>query len=304
MMDFQKFEYFTAIVKHGNLTKAAQELYISQPTLSKFLQKLEQELGGKLFRRNGYRYDLTFLGQKYLKYVQQVLELDQNWEKELKEMHSSYEGELNIAFPSMRGICIIPRVLPEFHRTHPGVNVNIYEESYSIQEVLLTNSKLDFAIFSNWQPLIGLTYENLTEEEILLVLPAGHPLASSGTPRDGCDYPWIDLRMFADNPFILHFPDQNTGRAAAQLFEQYHIQPPISIRSRSSLLCIQLAIQGLGVCFAPETYVRYASSVWPLRAFSVGKSPLVNQLVLAYRQNSSLTDYARDFVDVMRLMLK
>ena len=303
-MDFQKFEYFIAIVKHRNLTKAAQELYISQPTLTKFLQKLKQELGGELFRRSGHHYDLTFLGQRYLKYAQQALILDQNWEKELKELHSSYEGELNIAFPSMRGICIIPRILPEFHKTHPGVNINIYEESYSIQEVLLTDSKLDFAIFSKWQPLIGLAYEDLAQEEILLVLPTDHPLASSGIQREGSNYPWIDLRMFADNPFILHFSDQNTGRAAAQLFEQYHIQPPISLRSRSSLLCIQLTMQGLGVCLAPETYVQYASSIWPLCAFSVGESPLVNKLVLAYRQNSCLTTYARDFIEITRRVLQ
>ena len=303
-MDFPRFEYFIAIAKHGNLTKAAQELYISQPALTKFLKKLEQEVGGELFRRSGYHYELTFLGQRYLKYAQQALALDQNWERERKEINTSYEGELNIAFPSMRGICIIPRILPEFHKTHPGVNINIYEESYSIQEVLLTNSKLDFAIFSSWQPLTGLTYEDLTEEEILLVLPADHPLAGRGTDREGFSRPWIDLKLFADNPFILHFPDQNTGRAAAQLFEQCHIQPPISFRSRSSMLCIQLAMQGLGVCFAPATYVQYAASMWNLCAFSVGEAPLVNQLVLAYRKNSCLTGYARDFIDITRKVLQ
>ena len=129
-------------------------------------------------------------------------------------------------------------------------------------------------------------------------------LAPSGIHREGCSRPWIDLRLFADNPFILHFPDQNTGRTAAQLFEQCHIQPPISFRSRSSLLCIQLAIQGLGVCFAPATYVQYAASTWDLCAFSVGETPLVNQLVLAYRKNYCLTEYARDFIDITRRVLQ
>lgn len=303
-MDFQRFEYFMAIVKHKNLTKAAQELYISQPALSKFLQKLEQELGGELFRRDGHRYDLTLLGQRYLEYARQALALNQNWENELKEIHSSYEGELNIAFPSMRGNCILPRVLPEFHKAHPRVHINVYEESYSIQERLLADGKLDFAIFSNWQPLSGLSYEELTLEEILLVLHANHPLASGGVQREGCGYLWMDLRQLAENPFILHFPDQNTGRAAVQLFEQYQIQPPVSFRSRSSLLCIQLAAQGLGACFAPATYVQYAASLWPLCAFSVGEPPLINKLVLAYRQNSYLTTYAQDFIEITRRVLR
>ena len=99
-MDFQKFEYFLAIARHQNLTKAAQELYISQPTLTKFLQKLEAELGGRLFRRNGHTYNLTFLGRRYLEYAQKALALNQDWEKELQDMRSSYKGELNISASS------------------------------------------------------------------------------------------------------------------------------------------------------------------------------------------------------------
>ena len=132
-MDFQKFEYFLAIARHQNLTKAAQELYISQPTLTKFLQKLEAELGGRLFRRNGHTYNLTFLGRRYLEYAQKALALNQDWEKELQDMRSSYKGELNIAFPPLRSASIIPQILPEFHRIHPGVHINLYEQSHLIQ---------------------------------------------------------------------------------------------------------------------------------------------------------------------------
>lgn len=61
-MEYTDLEYFIAIAEHHNLTRAAEALYVSQPTLTKYLHKLEKELGGKVFRRNGYQYDLTFLG--------------------------------------------------------------------------------------------------------------------------------------------------------------------------------------------------------------------------------------------------
>ena len=67
-MEYTDLEYFIAIAEHHNLTRAAEALYVSQPTLTKYLHKLEKELGGKVFRRNGYQYDLTFLGQRYLDY--------------------------------------------------------------------------------------------------------------------------------------------------------------------------------------------------------------------------------------------
>ncbi|MDD2959486.1 MAG: LysR family transcriptional regulator [Lachnospiraceae bacterium] len=302
-MDLQKLIYFITIVKHRNLTRAAQELYISQPTLTKFLQKLENELGGRLFLRTGHNYDLTFLGQRYLEYAQKMLTLHQDWKKELLDMQSSYEGELNISMPPMRSVCIFPRILPEFQKMHPGVHINIYEHDHSIQEALLENSKLDFAIFNYWKALTGLCYEFLAREEILLILPPLHPLISHAVPRPGSAYPWLDLSLFGDVPFILHFPDQNTGRSARQLFEQYHIQPPVYLQSRNSQLCIQLAASGAGACFAPETYVHYARDLWPIRVFSAGDPPLTNKLVLAYRENSYLSTYAQDFIEIAKKCL-
>ena len=303
-MYFQEQEYFLAIAKHKNLTKAAQELYVSQPTITKFLQKLEKNLGGKLFRKDGHTYNLTFLGQRYLAYAQKVVTLNQDWEKELLDMRSSFKGELNISFPPMRSMCIIPQILPEFHKLHPAVHINFYEQGHNIQDSVLSDGKLDFAIFSEWQPHPNLSYEHLIDEEIVLILPKNHELTEKAVYRDGFRYPWIDLKLLADTPFILHFPDQNTGRSSEQLFEQYNIQPPVPFRTRNSQLCIQLTAENLGVCLAPETYALHSSSMLPISICSVGEKPIVNRLVLAYRKNSYLFTYALDFIKIAKTCLK
>ena len=292
-MEYTNLEYFIAIAEHHNLTRAAEALYISQPTLTKYLHKLEEELGGKVFRRNGYQYDLTFLGQRYLDYAKKVLALDQDWKKELSDMRSYYKGELNIALPPMRSTSLIPQLLPRFHELYPGVCINFFEYGHSIQDKLISDTNLDFAILSNWQEHPKLNYEHLCNEEILRT---AHPLASKAILQNACRYPWLDLSLFADTPFILHFPDQNTGRSAQRLFDQYGLQPPVPFRTRNNQTCIQLASQGLGVTIAPEGYVKYASSFWPVDAFSVGNPPLQNDLVIAYRQNSYLSTYAQGFI--------
>lgn len=299
-MNFQELNYFLTIVRHQNLTKASQELYISQPTLSKFLQKLEQELGGKIFRRSGHTYTLTFLGQRYLEYANKIMTLNQDWQKELSDMRSSFEGELNIAFPPMRSVCLIPKILPAFHQCYPGVHINFYEKGHSIQEELLTNATLDFAVFSEWQPLPTLTYHSLFLEEILLVLPADSPLCKHAVPKEGFRHPWLDLQLLNTHPFILHFSDQNTGRTAKLLFEQYHIQPLVLFRTRDSQTCIQLAAKGLGACFSPESYVQYMEGSCAIRAFSVGQFPFINNLVIGHRKNSYLSTYAQDFIRITK----
>lgn len=140
-MNYSELHYILCIAKHQNLTRAAQELYISQPTLTKHLQKLEREMGAKLFSRNGNTYVPTYTGRKYMEYARKILQVKQDWEKELKDLTENNEGELNIAVPLMRSSCMIPQIMAEFSEKYPNVNVSIWEEAYSIQEKLLLNDR-------------------------------------------------------------------------------------------------------------------------------------------------------------------
>jgi len=177
-MNYHELKYILCIAKYQNLTKAAQELYISQPTLTKHLQKLEREMGTKLFSRSGNSYTPTFAGRKYMEYTRKILQIQQDWEKELKDLTENNEGELNVAFPLMRSTCMVPQIMTSFFQKYPKVKVNILEEAYSIQEKLLLNDQLDFGIFNEVHKHPKLEYELLKKEEILLIMPPEHPLAA------------------------------------------------------------------------------------------------------------------------------
>lgn len=297
-VNFQGFHYVLCIAKHQNLTKAAQELYISQPTLSKYLQKLEGELNGKLFSRSGNTYIPTYLGRRYLEYARKVLAVNQDWEKELMDLHACSEGELNIAFPLMRSSCMAAKIMGVFYKEYPGVRVNFMEETYAIQEKLLLNDQLDFAIFNESRPHPKLAYETLLKEEILLVMRPDHPLAAKGQNRKNMRYPWMDLREMAHENFILHFPEQTTGQIALKLFEKYGIQPPVPVRTRNTEACVQMCMQGIGVCLIPETYIR--SMYFPEQplCFGVEESGVFSTLTIAYRKGAYLPGYARDFIRI------
>ena len=92
-MNYHELQYILCIAKHQNLTKAAQELYISQPTLTKHLQKLEREMETKLFSRSGNSYTPTFAGRKYMEYARKILQIRQDWEKELKDLTENNDEE-------------------------------------------------------------------------------------------------------------------------------------------------------------------------------------------------------------------
>lgn len=302
-MNFQELNYALSIARYQNLTKAAEELYISQPTLSKCLQKLEREMGGKLFSRSGNIYVPTYLGRRYLEYARKVLALNQDWERELKDMNACMDGELNIAFPLMRSSCMVPSIMKVFHKKYPGVRVNFMEEAHAIQEKLLLNDELDFGIFNETRPHPKLSYETLLREEILLVMPPDHPMAGRGMKRSEMKHLWMDLRLLEKEEFILHFPDQTTGQLALELFETWGIKPQVSVRTRNTETSVRLCMEGMGLCFVPETYIKNMRFDTPPACFSVGKKGVFSTLTIASRKGAYLPSYAQDFIKIAQEQL-
>lgn len=302
-MNLKELNYIQCIAKHRNITKAARELYVSQPTLSKHLQKLELELGCKLFSRVDNSYLPTYAGKRYLEYAGKMIAMNADWEKELKDINQCNEGELNVAFPLIRSSCMIPAIVPVFHQKYPNVQINCMEEPYAIQEKLLMEDQIDLAIFSEFEHHPKLTYESLGDEEILLVVPPCHPLAKSGEPNPTSNYPYIDLARFSDDNFILHFPQQTTGNMALELFHKHHIQPKISLRTRNTQTAVLLVMQGMGVCFAPETYIKNMYFEIPPVCFSLGNPGVYSTLSIAYPKGAYMPLYTQDFIRIVKNLM-
>ena len=98
-MDFRDLSYVLAIARYQNITKAANSLYVTQPTLTKFLQNLEAELGQKLFRKLGHRFVLTYAGERYVEKASEILNLKKELDQEMNDIVKNNYGSLKIAFP-------------------------------------------------------------------------------------------------------------------------------------------------------------------------------------------------------------
>ena len=124
---------------------------------------------------------------------------------------------------------MVPQIMTSFFQKYPKVKVNILEEAYSIQEKLLLNDQLDFGIFNEVHKHPKLEYELLKKEEILLIMPPEHPLAAAGSVSTHGIYPKLDLSLLAEEPFILHFPEQTTGQLSLEALKAAHIKPYVPI---------------------------------------------------------------------------
>lgn len=127
-MDIQHLKYFVAVAKEGNFTKAAQKLYVSQPTISKMVKSIEDELGVVLFDRTGKQAKLTDAGEIILVQARNIIQSFDNLSSELDDLIQLKKGNIHIGLPPMVGSRFFPKVIQAFHKKYPNITVQLVED--------------------------------------------------------------------------------------------------------------------------------------------------------------------------------
>lgn len=299
-MDFKDLAYVLAIAKFQNITKAADSLYVTQPTLTKFLQNLEKELGQKLFRKLGHRFILTYAGERYVKKATEILNLKKELDQEMGDIIKNNQGSLKIAFPVMRGTYMLPCTLPIFNSLYPNVRLNILEADSSSLENMIISGEADLAFFNLPIKSPDVDYEVISHEELLLLIPDRNPLAEQGIIKEGLRYPWMDLNLLKNEPFIMQIPGQRTRQVVDNLFKEYHIEPNIKLQTSNITAEATLASKGYGCCFVTESHLRHIKPLENVSFFSVGSPCTLMDFVVAFRRGSYIPYHAREYITIVK----
>ena len=145
-MYIKEINYILKIQQYASISKAAEEIYISQPALSKFLKNLEQQIGAPLFSRIGNTLIPTHVGNRYLEYAREIADLQDNWNLECVDMLGEARGKFSVTLPPLRSSCIIPDILQKFYQRYPQVQVTIPEESSLVKKHWLSLKDIDLVI--------------------------------------------------------------------------------------------------------------------------------------------------------------
>ncbi|MFR5601724.1 MAG: LysR family transcriptional regulator [Lachnospiraceae bacterium] len=299
-MDFKDLTYIIAIAKYQNITRAADSLYITQPTLTKFLQNLEKSLGQKLFKKLGNRFVPTYAGERYIARAIEILQIKKELDHEMGDIIKNNAGSLKIAFPTMRGTYMLPCTLPIFHSLYPNVTLDILEANSNLLEGMILNGETDLAFFNLPIKSPDIDYEIISHEEVLLVVSASHPMAQTGIPKEGCKYPWIDLQLWKEEPFILQIPGQRTRQTVDSLFKNCGLIPKIKLQTSNIRASVELASLGYGACFVTETHLKHIHLEKKLTYFSVGNPCTTVDFVAAFRRGSYIPYHAREYITIVK----
>lgn len=302
-MDFRDLTYIRAIAEHQSITKAANALYISQPTLSKFLLQTEDTLGQKLFDRIGKKYVLTYAGERYVAYATQILALKTTMDEELSDIVNLKEGQLHVGFSSVRGSEITLNTVPTFTARHPNVHLHLEEtDGYSFEKLLLAGD-LDLVFINLPVHDSKIAYEVISLDPVLLVASQDSPLREKACTMKGCNYSWLDLSYAKDESFILPPKNMRLSNIINEQLRLAHFAPKVLFHTRNLEAACILASRGQCVTFTIEQYIKHTRFDTPPLLFNIGTPPCYRSFVAAYRKGAYLPNYAREMIKIAKEQL-
>ncbi|MGV8936507.1 MAG: LysR family transcriptional regulator [Allorhizobium sp.] len=287
----RQLQYFIAVAEQGSVTRAAQNLSISQSAVTEAIKDLESDLGVNLFDRHPRGLSITHNGHQFLRHATKVLATVSDARNSFSQTENRSGGTLNIGVTSLVAGYVLSDLLARYRRACPGVEVSAIEDNGSYLEHLLIGGELDVAVMviSNLRDRMALQAEILETSPYRLWLPMGHPLVSADI---------ISIADIAREPLIMLTVDEieeNTGKLLSAL----GARPHVAFRTRSVEAVRSLVATGAGVALLPDLVYR----PWSLEGDRIesrdvsGALPVV-QVGMVWRKGSSLPQSARDFVGI------
>ena len=242
-MDIKQIKTFIVVANSLNFTKAAEELFMTQSSVSKIIRSLEEELEGVLFHRTP-RIELTDVGKEFLKKAIEVISLVESIPEEISHYQMNPRGNIHIGIPPIIGASFFPRFIGDFKRMYPDINIRLVEEgSKSIIE-LLKESSLDIGIVCSYpEEDMGFSTMEFVKSPLMVVMNKSNPLSQKE------EIGFSDLK---NQEFVLFQEDFSLYDQVVAGCLKHGFHPKIICNSSQRDFILEMVKADLGVTLLPE----------------------------------------------------
>lgn len=293
-MDVKYLNYVLTIAREHNLHRAAEKLYISQPSLSQFLTRLEAEIGTPLFERRAKDLALTEAGQLYVETAQTVVNLRNKLYRDISNL--IYQNHLSIATTSRWGMQMIPQILLKFNQKYPDVMVEVTESFFPSMGQRLKNREVDICLASITQLHAGYEIIPLGKENIFLCISSQHPFCLHNNPDHTVISPEILLNDFGNASFLLTTKGSTTQCLIESFFHSIQFHPRILGYFDNISTILHMVEDNAGIAFAPASCITVNSEICYYRM----EPPICRQHIIAYRRDLPMSSVVNDLLSIIQ----
>ena len=290
-LSLRQVRYFIAVAENGSITGAAQQLSVSQSTVTEAIKGLEDELGVQLIERQARGVALSYKGQQFLRHAHRIMAEVSDAQSALRGQEAPLTGTLQIGVTTLVAGYCLSDLLARFRRVFPAVQVSVVEDTRDYLEHLLLNGEIDVAVIivSNLQDNVALETETLQTSNYHLWMPAGHRLLRSGP---------VSLKEMAGEALIVLSVDE-VEEVTGRYWRQAGVRPKVAFRTRSVEAVRSLVATGAGVAVLPDLAYR----PWSLEGDRIEAREIEETLPeltvgVAWRKGLPLPAVAETFIDL------
>ncbi len=286
----RQLELFEAIARLGSFTRAAEELFLTQPTVSMQIKKLSETVGMPLFEQVGKKIYLTDIGHELHRTCRGISEHLSNFEMIAADMKGLKQGKLRLAVVTTAKY-FAPRLLGTFCQQYPGVDVSLIVSNRERVLERLSNNLDDLYILGQPPADADVVAEAFLENLLVVIAPANHALAKKKR---------IPLERLSREPFLLREPGSGTRMATERLFEERGFKLKMRMELGSNEAIKQAVIGGLGISVLSRHTLELDTPTKQFVVLDVQGFPIKRHWYFAYPAGKQLSVIARTFADHLR----
>jgi Transcriptional regulator len=287
-MELRHLRYFTAVAKHLSFSKAAEELHISQPPLSRQIQELEREIGTPLFDRKAKRTALTEAGKYLQGEAERILESVELAARKAREIGEGEGSVLRVGAVGFLMYSAFPPLLEFVRERESGLKLEITSMPTDAQEKAIHSGALDIGFVRSWQRDESLAFEPLAEEHLAIIFP-------SGSLKDAA--PRRCIESLASSSFVALSPESGPVLAATirSILEDYGCSPNVGYVCSDAYSVLRLVGAGLGWSIVPDPLFEGD----PIAGVGLVELPQTIGIGLCYGKDE-LSENERKFIDLAK----
>lgn len=313
---FQYMNYVYEVYKEGSFSKAARNLYMTQPALSIAIKKEEAELGQLLFDRSTSHISLTEAGRAYIDSVDKIRNVENSLRLYCNDLSQLKTGKIRVGASNFFLSQVVLSVISEFSMLHPGIEIDVQEAPSLDLKNRILDEKLDLII----DPLSfddGLfTSHHLFYDYFLLAVPESMTINTGlrqyaltrNQIRKNChlmtDSPCVPLEMFSEEPFILLKPDTVTYGHAIEICSHYGFAPKVRFYLDQLMTSYRFAGKGLGIAFVSDALVKLTPFEEDVVFYKIDSPLAKREIAAVHKKSRYLSKAVQEFISVAERVLK
>ncbi|MBR3878539.1 MAG: LysR family transcriptional regulator [Clostridia bacterium] len=305
---FRYKNYVYEVYKERSISKAAANLYISQPSLSARIIKVEEELGMPIFDRSTSPLRLTEFGKIYIKAIEDVRAIEKSVEGFVNDMNTLHAGELSVGSSNIYAAYTLPPIIAKFKEKYPDIKITLIDGNSDMIESLLSANKVDMVIGNGSYDSALYDREIYSEETILLAVPKAftgcesvlkYALDEECIRTKGyksADCPAVQLSAFKDIPFIMLKPNNDTRVRGDKMCREAGFRPKIALEVHQQATAYMIATTNMGATFISDTLVHKMPSFENMAYYKIDSAISDRDIYFYFKKNKYKTRVMQEFM--------